>query len=122
MKTSAVLVAVFAAALFTGQATAGSWIPGTPTMVEESDMEGLLEQTYDSAFCQGVPRFGSKGEVPYEEFVVFDCTIERRGRVAYTCYDVRYRAIKKSPRGYFGSRRIYSGKCQSERRVSAGRT
>jgi hypothetical protein len=92
-------------------ASAGSWIPGTPTMVSEDEMDSLLEQTYDSAFCQGVSRFGKKGEFPDEVYVVFDCTIQRRGATSYTCYDRRYKAIKKSPRGYFGSRVIYNGKC-----------
>jgi hypothetical protein len=92
-------------------AEAGRWVPGTPYMVAEEDMQDLLEKSWDSAYCQGVPRFGKQGEFPYEEYVVFDCSVESRGRTQLSCYDVRYKAIKASRRGWFKARRLYDGDC-----------
>jgi hypothetical protein len=91
-----------------GVAQASSWIPGTSYFVEESDASDLLEQTYDSAYCDGVARFGHRGEFPYEEFKVFDCSVHMR---SYDCYDNRYKAVKSSRRGWFRLKLIAKGDC-----------
>lgn len=85
-----------------------AWRAGTPMYIEESDASDLLEQTYDSAYCQGIPRFGHRGEFPYEEFKVFDCSVHMR---SYDCFDNRYKAIKHSRQGWFQLRRIARGDC-----------
>jgi len=110
MKRSIILlVAMLAlAAGLASTAQAGPWIPGTPTYAEEMDASDLLERTYDHAYCQGIPRFGHRGEFPYEEFVVFECSIDRDDLY---CYDVRYKAVKGKTRGWFRLVKIRNGDC-----------
>lgn len=95
----AIVVAVVGLAL-TGQAVAGvdgAWIPGSNYMVEEMDASDLLEKTYDSAYCDGIARFGKRGSFPYEEYLVFDCDIFHDD---WSCEN-RYKSIKGTKRGWF---------------------
>jgi hypothetical protein len=91
-----------------GTAQAGSWIPGTPTMVGEDEVQDLIEEHFDWAYCSGIPRFGHKGEFPYETFVVFDCDIKLDSSY---CSDARIKAVKGTKRGYFKIRWIRDGDC-----------
>jgi hypothetical protein len=86
----------------------GSWIPGTSYMIEETDANSSLERGVDHAYCEGIPRFGHSGEVPYEVFTTFDCSWSYNG--AY-CSDGRYRAVKASPRGYFRLLKVRNANC-----------
>ena len=71
-------------------------------MISEEDASDFLEDVVDQAWCTGIPRFGTQGEFPYEEFVVFDCTISHKGvKADLFCSDVRYRAVKGTKRGFF---------------------
>jgi len=97
----AVLIALGIWAGSVQAANQGRWIPGTPYMISEEDATGFLEDVVDHAYCQGIPRFGMQGEFPYEEYVVFDCTISHTGKVHITCSGVRYRSVKGVKRGYF---------------------
>lgn len=76
--------------------------------ISETDASDLLEQTYDSAYCDGIARFGKRGEFPYEEYVRFDCTTEIDGEY---CTDGRYRAVKASRKGWFRLERIRKPTC-----------
>ncbi len=98
LLAAAAVASVIAGVFFVETSYAGSWRAGTPTMVEESEMSDLLEQTYDWAYCTGIPRFGQKGEFPYEMFVVFECSTKRDGMY---CSDYRVKAIKAKQRGWF---------------------
>ncbi len=89
-------------------ATAGSWLPGTPYLISEMDASDALERKYDSAYCSGIPRFGHRGEFPYEEFIIFDCTLTLDDLY---CSDVRYKSVKGSKRGYFRLNKIRNGDC-----------
>ena len=79
-------------------AAAATWKPGTPFYIAEEDANRLLERTYDSAFCDGIARFGKRGEFPYEEYLRFDCSTERNGQY---CTDARYKSVKAARRNYF---------------------
>jgi hypothetical protein len=95
--------------VFAGSASAATpWKPGTPFYVTEDDMGNFLEKVYDSAYCQGIPRFGHRGEFPYEKFLYFDCSTERDG---VHCFDWRYRSLKASPRPYYKVRLVRQGRC-----------
>lgn len=89
-------------------AQAGSWIPGTPTMVSEDEVQDLMERHADWAYCSGIPRFGHKGEFPYETFVVFDCDMKLN---QVYCSDARVKAVKASKRGYFKVRFLRNADC-----------
>lgn len=108
MKKAIVLMVVLAALIASTTATAGAWVPGTNYLVQETDVNDLLEKTYDHAFCQGIARFGHRGEFPYEEFVVFDCTTTLDDRY---CTGARYKSVKASRRGWFKVRLLRSGSC-----------
>ena len=109
MKRLIALAATVVVALVAvGAASAGSWRPGTPYLIAESDASDLLERTYDYAYCSGIPRFGHRGEFPYEEFLYFDCTTKLDRNY---CSDVRYRSVKASRRGYFQLRLVRKGDC-----------
>lgn len=104
----AALVAVALVPAVASQAEAGRWVPGTSYYVAESDASDLLEQTYDSAYCDGIARFGKHGEFPYEEYRVFDCSVYMR---SYSCIDNRYKAVKSTRPGWFRLRKIADGDC-----------
>ena len=89
-------------------ATSGRWVLGQNYLIEEYDATDLLERTYDSAYCSGIPRFGHRGEFPYEEYVVFDCSTTLDDT---SCFNRRYKAIKGSRQGYFRLRLLRSGSC-----------
>jgi len=93
--------------LIAGQAEArhASWVPGSPTYVTEDDMNRLLQQTVDSAYCNGIPRFGHRGSFPDEEFVYFDCELNRNGTY---CSQVRFRAIKGARYDYFKAKYVHT--------------
>jgi hypothetical protein len=98
MKKLITVAACIVALVSATAAQAGSWIPGTPIMVEELDASDLLERSNDSAYCDGVARFGHVGEWPYDKYRVFDCSVSNRG-AAYC--DNRYKSVKGSRRGTF---------------------
>lgn len=102
------LLAALAALMLASTATASPWKPGTNLLVSEEDMGDLLEMAYDTAYCSGIPRFGHSGEFPYEEFIVFDCTVKINGTI---CSDRRYRAIKASKRFYYKAKLMRPGSC-----------
>lgn len=104
---AAVAIAVMLAPA-AGAAPAGSWIPGSPYMVEETDASDLLEKGFDHAYCEGIPRFGHAGEFPYERFTTFDCSWSLNGKY---CSDGRYRSVKDSQRGYFRLRIVRYADC-----------
>ena len=109
VKRTLILVAIIAVTgALASNASAGTWKAGTPWMVEESDMQDLLEQTYDWAYCTGIPRFGVKGEWPSEIFVMFDCDVKRDG---IYCSGYRVKSIKAKQRGYFKLRFIRDADC-----------
>ena len=88
--------------------SAAAWKPGTNLFIAEDDANDLLERYYDSAYCSGIPRFGKRGEFPYEEFVRFDCTTERDGDF---CSDTRYKSVKAAKRNYFRLIIVRKGSC-----------
>lgn len=100
------LIAVALAAVSSGRAA--SWKPGTTYYVSESDASDLLERSFDSAYCDGISRFGHHGEFPYEEYLVFDCTVRLNGA---TCIDVRYKSVKGTRVGWFRLRVLSRGSC-----------
>ena len=75
-----------------------AWVPGSNYLISEEDATDYIESKLDHAYCTGIPRFGHRGEFPYEEFLVFDCDIELNGS---TCYDWRFKAVKGSRYGMF---------------------
>jgi hypothetical protein len=89
-------------------ASASAWVPGTTYYIEESDASDLLEKVYDSAYCDGIARFGKHGEFPYETFHVFDCSVEIDNTY---CSDVRYKSVKAKRRNYYRLVRIRQGDC-----------
>jgi len=62
-------------------------------------VSSFLEKRFDYAYCDGIARYGQRGEFPDEEYTRFDCTIELDD--GSTCYDVRELAVKGSRPGYF---------------------
>jgi hypothetical protein len=114
IRTVAFLAAVFVAALVaivyagTSFAQTGRWVPGNPYYIEESDASDFLEKKFDWAYCSGIPRFGQKGEFPYQEFLVFDCSMKLNGDY---CSDVRIKAVKGSRQGYFRLKVLRDGDC-----------
>jgi hypothetical protein len=72
-----------------------SWKPGTPYLVSETDMEHSIERISDHSSCLGVPKFGH--DANYEEFIVFDCSIEFQGSNG----EVRLKSTKGSRPGAF---------------------
>jgi hypothetical protein len=105
-------VLVASLVLCVGAQARTAWTPGTSYMVEETDASDLLEQTYDWAYCSGIPRFGHRGEFPYEEFRVFDCdlTLRAGGHKLY-CSEQRYKSVKSTRPGYFQLRLVSRGDC-----------
>lgn len=93
-------VSIVATLALAGSALASqeAWRPGTPYYIAEEDASNLLEKTYDSVYCDGIARFGKRGEFPYEEYLRFDCSTELNGRY---CSDARYRSVKANRRGWF---------------------
>jgi hypothetical protein len=77
----------------------GRWIPGTNYMISEEDAISFLEERFDYGYCRGIKRYGHQGEYPYEEFVVFDCSVEMSD--GSFCSGVRMKSVKGSRRGYF---------------------
>jgi len=104
----ATILVVLATASTAHAAATGRWIPGTQYPVTEQDAEKLLEQTYDHAYCTGVPRFGHRYEFPDEQFIVFDCDTTLNGTF---CTDRRYKAVKADRRGWFRLRLLRRGDC-----------
>lgn len=94
---AAVALVAFGAA---GSALAGPWTPGTNYLVSEEDAASYLENRFDRAYCDGIPRYGHRGEFPDEEFVVFECDVQRSDR-DIDCSGVRLKAVKGHRRGYF---------------------
>jgi hypothetical protein len=107
-KVIVVMMMLLAMGAVAGAAHAGSWIPGTPWMVEDSEVSDLLETQYDWAYCRGIPRFGHTGEFPYERHLVFDCSTELDDTY---CSDRRYKTVKSKRRGYFALRLLRPGSC-----------
>ena len=104
----AVMLAFVACAGFAGNAKAARWIPGSYHMVMESDASDFLELSYDSAFCDGIPRFGHRGEFPYEVYHVFDCSFDLDDK---SCFDIRFAAIKGPRYATFRLKLIRMGHC-----------
>ena len=94
----AALVAGLSAVGAAGAQTS-SWKPGTTYYVSEDDATSFLEKRFDYVYCDGIARYGKRGEFPDEEYTRFDCTIELDD--GSTCYDVRELAVKGSRPGYF---------------------
>jgi hypothetical protein len=93
-------------------AQASSWIPGSSYMVTVEEAEDLLDDTYDWAYCTGVPRFGYRGSLPDREFRVFDCDLMFKDRSLGTANcDYRYRAVKGSRRGYYRLKPMITPRC-----------
>jgi len=105
-KASPKLVAVFEHRQLSS--SAGTWKPGTPTLVSEQDAQKSLEQSFDHVFCMGVARFGHSGEWPDETFRVLDCSIEYNEKY---CPGVRYAAFKGAKRFYFRLKVMRIGSC-----------
>ncbi len=114
MKKFLILGVLLLALVSTTSAMAASsvkWKPGNPYYISEEDAYSLLEKTYDSAYCTGIPRFGHQGEFPYEEFIIFDCDVSMHGNNGFYCSDQRYKGIKGSRPGYFRLKLIRHGDC-----------
>ena len=106
MKAAALAAIAVIVLAFAGVASAGG--PGSPYYVSETQAGNLLERTWDHAYCMGVPRFGHRGEFPYEKFIVFDCSgTMSNGKY---CADVRYKSVNGRP-GYWMLRLIRRGDC-----------
>lgn len=90
------------------QSAEAAWVPGTAYYISEQDADDWLERTYDFAYCQGVARFGKRGRFPYEEFVMFECSVTR-GEA--NCPRSRWRAVKGSRVNYFRMRLVRLGSC-----------
>lgn len=74
------------------------WKPGNPVFVSEADANDFLQGAFDHVYCDGVSRFGERGEFPYEEYLMFDCAISHAGDY---CTGWRYRSVKgKQPGSY----------------------
>ena len=101
MKKGIVLALVVLVAAIAGQAHAASttWVPGSTYYISEDDATNFLEKAFDYAYCQGIPRYGHRGEFPDEEFTRFDCTLEQGNGT--TCYEVRVIGIKGSRPGAY---------------------
>jgi hypothetical protein len=95
-----ILLAVAVAALMVPAVASAQWVPGTPYLVTENDATSFLENAFDHAYCEGVPRFGHRGEFPDEEFVVFDCSLKLAVK-KINCFDVRQKSVKGSRPGHF---------------------
>jgi hypothetical protein len=96
----------------TANAQSTTWVPGTKYFIEETDASDLLERTYDWAYCSGIPRFGHRGEFPYETFRVFDCSFSlKTSRADLYCSDQRYAAVKATRYGYYRLKLIRRGDC-----------
>jgi hypothetical protein len=81
-------------------------------MVTVEQAEDLLDDTYDWAYCTGVPRFGYRGSFPDREFRVFDCDLMFKDRSLGTANcDYRYRAVKGSRRGYYRLKPMITPRC-----------
>jgi hypothetical protein len=102
------LVLVFGLVASAAQASSNAWIAGSPALVGEMAVSDVLERKNDSAYCQGIKRFGHSGSFPYEKFVVFDCQTTLDDRL---CSSVRYRAVKQSRYGYYTLVKIRDGHC-----------
>ena len=111
MRTPLLLIVVVSVLALAGTATAAVWTPGTNYMISEKNADDWLEQAFDSAYCDGIPRFGHRGRFPYEEFVVFDCAIERDG-YGY-CPDARVKAVKGTRVGSYKLKMVRLGDCYS---------
>ena len=110
MRALFAAVSVVATLALTGVALAvqQAWRPGSPYYIGEMDANRALERTFDSAYCDGIARFGHRGEFPYEEFLRFDCSTELNGTY---CSDARYRSVKGTRRGYFRLIRVVKPSC-----------
>jgi hypothetical protein len=89
-------------------AAADAWVPGTSYYIEESDLSDALEKRYDSAYCDGIARFGKRGEFPYEKFRVFDCTTEIDDDF---CFDKRIKTVKAQRVGWYRWVMVRPGSC-----------
>ena len=83
-------------------------MPGSSYYIGELDLSETLEKYYDSAYCDGIARFGKRGEFPYEKFRVFDCTTERDGD---WCSDMRVKTVKAKRQGWYRWVKIRNGDC-----------
>jgi len=97
VKRMIALVTLAVATLATVSAAA-IWKPGAPYYVAEEDASTWYERVYDHAYCDGIARFGKRGEFPYEEYLRFDCSATDS---RYGFCDFRARSVKASRRGYF---------------------
>jgi hypothetical protein len=89
-------------------AAVARWVPGNPYMVTEDDANSFLERNLDHVYCTGIPRFGHRGEFPYEEFVYFDCAVSHDGGY---CSGWRVRAVKGKAPGFFRMVVVRRGRC-----------
>ena len=106
-----VLLAVCVAALAmvgVAQASSSAWVRGSSYMITEEEANAFLEQAMDHAYCNGIPRLGHRGQFPYEEFRVFDCSLELNDEY---CSDARWRAVKGKARGSYSMRLVREGDC-----------
>jgi hypothetical protein len=103
----AVCVAVLAMA-GVAQASSSAWVRGSSYMITEEEASDFLEQAMDHAYCTGIPRLGHRGEFPYEEFRVFDCSVELNDEF---CSDDRWRAVKGKRRGMYSMKLVRHGDC-----------
>jgi hypothetical protein len=101
MRSTLARVAVAAVLLLViipaAAATSSSWQSGAAYQVQETDVNNLLEKTYDHAYCNGIPRFGHSGSFPDETFRVFDCDMTLNGKYCTG----RIRTVKAPRYGYF---------------------
>lgn len=108
-RATLLLTSVVIALAFAATATAVShWKPGAPHYQTEAWMNDVLEQRYDHAFCDGIPRFGRRGQFPYEQYLVFDCDTKLNGQY---CVNSRWKAINSTKQGFVLARRIVKPRC-----------
>lgn len=105
---AAFIIAVCTISIGVNDASAGTWVPGTNYYVSEDDANDFIDDVFDTAYCSGINRFGHRGEFPYEEFVVFDCSLSRDD---YYCTGVRFKAVKGAHRGYYKMKVLRNGHC-----------
>jgi len=80
-----------------------AWTPGQNYYVSENDMQNALETRFDSALCQGIPRFGHHALDGYnDEYIVFDCDTSLNGSYC----QARIKAVKGSKPGYFKPKQV----------------
>ena len=108
VRWSGLLLAVCLLLPAAAASAASQWKPGAPHYQTEAWMNDVLEQRYDRAFCDGIPRFGKRGQFPYDQYIVFDCDTKRNGRY---CVDARWKAVNSTKQGFVLARRTVKPRC-----------